>query len=40
MQLCVLKYLNDSEWGGMYFAQLKLKINRVNFLSDFWNLNK
>ena len=38
--LGVLEVANYSEWGSPYFAQPKLKSNRVRFLSDFRNLNK
>ena len=31
---------NDSEWGAPSFAQPKIKLNWVRFLSDFRNLNK
>ena len=38
--LGVLKVENDSEWGSPSFFQPKPKSNKVNFLSDFRNINK
>ena len=31
---------NESEWGSPYFSKPKSKTNRVQFLSDFGNLNR
>ena len=38
--LKVLELDNDSEWGYPSFAQPKPKSNRLNFLSEFRNLNR
>ena len=38
--LGVIGRATNSEWGDPYFAQPKLKSNRVRFLSDFRNINK
>ena len=35
-----LEESNDSKWGAPSFAQPKVKINHVIFLSDFRNLNR
>ena len=35
-----LESLNDSSWGLPYFPQTKNKTNRVDFKSEFVNLNK
>ena len=40
MILGLIEEANGSEWGAPYFSKLKLKTNRVRFLSDFWNLNR
>ena len=40
VSLGVLDKSNESEWGDLYFAQPKPKTNRVQFLSNFRNLNR
>ena len=37
--LVVLEHINDFEWGDTSFAQPKVKINQVRFLSNLRNLN-
>ena len=39
VNLGVLEESNDSDRGAPSFEQLKAKMNRVRFLSDFRNLN-
>ena len=38
-QIGVLEQSNESEWGALYFDQLRPKSSRVKFLRKFRNIN-